>query len=61
MTQRTAALTPSARIVRWQPAAAAENDAPQYRTVWRDNLTRRQGFEAAHSGVIWSRHQLAAP
>ena len=61
MTQQTAVLTPSASIVRWQPAAAAENDAPEYRTVWRDDVTRRQDFEAAHPDVIWPRHELAAP
>jgi len=61
MTQQTAALTPSARIVRWQPATAAENDMPECRTVWRDNVARRQDFEAVHPDVIWPRHELDAP
>lgn len=61
MTQQAAVPTPSARIVRWQPAAAADYDAPECRTVWRDNVVRRQDFEAAHPDVIWLQHEFGTP
>ena len=58
MTQQTAVLASSARIVRWQPPAAPESDPPECRTVWRDNVVRRQDFEVAHPDVIWPpRHE----
>ena len=40
MAQQTAVLAPPAKIVRWQPPAAAESDEPECRTVWRDNVVR---------------------
>jgi hypothetical protein len=62
MTQQTAVLPPSARIVRWQPPATAENDPPECRTVWRDNVVRRQDFKVAHPDVIWPpRHEAGTP
>ena len=62
MTQQTPVLAPSARIVRWQPPATAGNDPPECRTVWRDNVVRRQDFEVAHPDVIWPpRHEPGAP
>jgi hypothetical protein len=62
MTQQAAVLAPSARIVRWQPAATTGIDAPECRTAWRDNVVRRQAFEAAHPDVIWPpRSGLDAP
>lgn len=61
MTQQTAVLAPSARIVRWQPPATAGNDPPECLTVWRDNVVRRQNFEVAHPDVIWPpRHEAGA-
>jgi hypothetical protein len=53
MKQQTAVLTSSAKIVRWHPSKAAENDAPECQTAWRDNVVRKQAFEAAHPDVIW--------
>lgn len=62
MTQQTAFPCPPDRIIRWQPPAAAENDTPECRDAWRDNVVRRQDFEAAHQDVIWPpRHELGAP
>lgn len=61
MTQQAAVPSPSAQIVRWQPAAAADYDAPECRTVWRDNVVRRQDFEAAHPDVIWLQHEFDTP
>jgi hypothetical protein len=29
--------------------------------VWRDNVARRQDFEAAHPDVIWPPHELDTP
>jgi len=56
MAQQTAVLVPSARIVRWQPPAAAEDNEFQRRAAWRDNVTRQQDLPA-----IWPRHELNAP
>lgn len=61
MAQQTAVLAPSARIVRWQPPAAAESDEPECPTVWRDNVVCQQDFQAAHPDVIWPHHERNAP
>jgi hypothetical protein len=62
MEQHAALPGPPGRIVSWQPPATAGNDAPECRTVWRDNVVRRQGFEVAHPDVIWPpRHEAGAP
>jgi hypothetical protein len=62
MTQQAAVLASSARIVPWPPAESAGNDTPECRTAWRDNVVRRQDFEAAHPDVIWPPgHGLGAP
>jgi hypothetical protein len=53
MTQKSAFPRPSGRIVRWQPPATAGNGLPECRTVWRDNVVRRQDFEVSHPDVIW--------
>jgi hypothetical protein len=62
MTRQTAVLALSARIVRWRPPVAAGSEVPECRTAWRDNVTRRQEFGAAHPDVIWTpRHGLDEP
>jgi hypothetical protein len=62
MTEQVAFPGPPGRIVRWQPPATAENDPPECRTVWRDNVVRRQDFEVAHPAVIWlPHHEPGAP
>jgi hypothetical protein len=61
MARQTAVLAASARIVRWQPPAAADSDELECRTVWRDNVARQQDFQAAHPDVIWPHHELNAP
>ncbi len=62
MTQQRAFPGPPGRIVRWQPPATAGNDLPECRTVWRDNVVRRQDFGIAHPDVIWpSGHEPGAP
>lgn len=61
MAQQTVVLAASARIVRWQPPAAAESNEPECRNVWRENVTRQQGFQAAHPDVIWPHHERNAP
>jgi hypothetical protein len=53
MTQHAGVLGAPARIVRWQPPAAAESDEPECRAVWRDNVARQQDFQAAYPDVIW--------
>lgn len=60
MAQQTAVLAPSARIVRWQPPAAADSDEPECRTAWRDNVARQQDFQTAHPDVIWPHRELNA-
>jgi|GEM_PF-6011426 len=62
MTRQMAFPWPPGEIVRWQPPATAGTDAPECRTVWRDNVVRRQDFEVAHRDVIWPpRHEVNAP
>jgi hypothetical protein len=53
MTQQTPFTGPPGRIVRWRLPATAGDDLPECRTAWRDNVVRRQDFEAAHPDVIW--------
>jgi len=46
------------RVVRWQPPTTAGSGPRERSTVWRDNVVRRQDFEAAHPDVIWPpRHE----
>jgi hypothetical protein len=59
MTQQMAFPGPPGKIVLWQPSAAAGNDPPECRTVWRDNVVRRQDFVVAHPDVIWPPHREA--
>lgn len=61
MVQQTAVLASSARIVRWQPPAAAGGDEPERRTAWRDNVARQHDFQTAHPDVIWPNRELNAP
>lgn len=61
MAQQAAVPVPSARIVRWRPPVGAESVVPECRAVWRDNVVRRQDFEAAHPDVIWLRHEMDSP
>lgn len=60
MPEHAAVPVPSARMVPWQPPAVAETDAPECRTVWRDNVARQEDFQAAHPNVIWPRHEWNA-
>jgi len=53
MTQQTKFPCPPDRIIGWQPPATAEKDTAECRDAWRDNVVRRQDFEAAHPDVIW--------
>jgi hypothetical protein len=62
MTQQMAFPGLPGKIVPWQPPATAGNGPSECRTVWRDNVVRRQDFEAAHPDVIWPpRNEAGAP
>lgn len=61
MTQMTTVPDPSAGIVRWQPPPRLLAETPKCHLEWRDNVARRQEFEAAYPDVIWPGHERSTP